>query len=321
MTGGTTTLTGRPARFTGGLRELAGGTFAWLQPNGAWGEANAGLVVGDGESMLIDTLWDEALAREMLAAMAPVLAEAPLRTVLNTHQDGDHWWGNAAVPADAEIITCEASRRAMEDESSPRELARLARLARSGRRLPGSLGGLSRLIDRMLSPFDLASVRLRHPDRAFPERALDIEVGGRPVHLRVLGPAHTPGDTIVHVPDAGVVFAADLLFVGAMPVMWHGPSTGWIAALEEMLALDAAIYVPGHGDVGGRSAVESMLRFWTWLRAGVAELRHAHHDALSISRALVASDGFEEWRDWECPERILITVTSVLRELGGRPPM
>ena len=61
-----TPLTGRPARFQGGLREVGPGAYAWLQPNGAWGEANAGLVVGSDESLLIDTLWDESLARVML---------------------------------------------------------------------------------------------------------------------------------------------------------------------------------------------------------------------------------------------------------------
>jgi cyclase len=318
---GTSTLTGRPVRFPGGLRELAPGAFAWIQPNGAWGEANAGLLVGSGESLLIDTLWDESLARAMLAAMAPRVADAPIRTVLNTHQDGDHWWGNRAVPKNAEIITCQASRRAMDAEASPHQLARLTRQAGRGRRLPGSIGALSRLVYGMLSPYDLAGVHLRYPDRVFAEETLELDVGGRRAVLRVLGPAHTPGDTIVFVPDLGVVFAADLLFVGAIPVMWHGPSERWLAALQAMLDLDATIYVPGHGEVGDRSSVESMQRFWNWLRAGVREIGEQGISASRISEALIRDAGFDEWRDWECPERLLISVTAVMRELAGRPPV
>lgn len=314
------TLTGRPPRFEGGLREVAPGTFAWVQPNGAWGEANAGLVAGDGESLLIDTLWDERLAGEMLEAMAPITCDAPIRTVLNTHQDGDHWWGNGVVPGRAEILTCSPSRRAMDAESSPQELARLARLAGASRRLPGSLGRLGQLVHEMLSPYDLAHVRLRYPDSLFDD-ALDLVVGGRQVQLRVLGPAHTPGDTIAFVPDAGVVFAADLLFVGAIPVMWHGPSRGWLSALNAMLELDATVYVPGHGDVGDRSSVESMIRFWTWLRARASDARDRGQGAFAATEELIASHGFDEWRDWECPERLLISVTAVMRELDGRPPM
>jgi cyclase len=46
---------GKPARFSAGLQEIGEGVFAWLQPNGEWGESNAGVVVGDGEALLVDT--------------------------------------------------------------------------------------------------------------------------------------------------------------------------------------------------------------------------------------------------------------------------
>jgi hypothetical protein len=52
------TLGGAPARFPGGLREVAPRTWAWLQPNGGLGESNAGLICGDGASLLVDTLWE-----------------------------------------------------------------------------------------------------------------------------------------------------------------------------------------------------------------------------------------------------------------------
>jgi cyclase len=45
-------------RFEGGLTEVGPGLYAWLQPNGLFGESNAGLVVADGASLLVDTLWD-----------------------------------------------------------------------------------------------------------------------------------------------------------------------------------------------------------------------------------------------------------------------
>jgi glyoxylase-like metal-dependent hydrolase (beta-lactamase superfamily II) len=82
-----------PARYGGGLAEVGPGVHAWLQPNGLLGESNAALVVGDGASLLIDTLWDPPLTRRMLAAMAPLIRAAPIETLVNTHSDGDHWWG------------------------------------------------------------------------------------------------------------------------------------------------------------------------------------------------------------------------------------
>ncbi|WP_407285344.1 MBL fold metallo-hydrolase [Streptomyces sp. BP-8] len=55
------------------------------------------------------------------------------------------------------------------------------------------------------------------------ERRLTLDVGGREVRLLNLGPAHTEADTVVHVPDAGVLFAGDLLFIGCTPIVWSGP--------------------------------------------------------------------------------------------------
>lgn len=314
------TLTGRAARFEGGLKRVADGIFAWLQPNGAWGEANAGLIVGDGESMVVDTLWDERLATQMLDAMRPHTAAAPVTKVVNTHSDGDHWWGNAVMPANAELITCGPSRAAMDQEASPQELARLTRLAHLGRRIPGSIGGLSRYIDDMLSPFDLKKVRLRYPTRTF-ENDLTVDVGGREVRLLVLGPAHTPGDTIVHVPDAHTVFAADLVFVKAIPVMWHGPSTGWLRALDILLELDAEVYVSGHGDVAGRAEVQTVKDFWSWLREAVQSRRDAGVKPYDAAYEIARSPDFDRWRDYECPERILIDVVTLYREFAGEPPL
>ena len=48
--------------FAKGLHELGDGCFAYLQPDGSWGWSNAGLAVGDGESLLVDTLFDLRLA-------------------------------------------------------------------------------------------------------------------------------------------------------------------------------------------------------------------------------------------------------------------
>lgn len=314
------TLTGAAARFEKGLSELAPGVWAWLQPNGAWGEANAGLIAHEGDALLVDTLWDERQAREMLDAMTSALADRRLTTVVNTHSDGDHWWGNAAMPSSAEIVTSAPSRKAMDNEAPPSELARMAGLAARGGWVPGPVGALSRYVSEMLGPFDFRSVGLRFPDRTF-SRIETLDVGGREVRLIEVGPAHTPGDAIVHVPDAGVVFAADVLFVDATPVMWFGPLEGWLKAIETLLSLDAATYVPGHGRPGGQQAVLEMRDYLTWLDSAVREHHAAGRPPLEAARRMVRAREFARWRDWECPERILITITTIHRSLDGQGPV
>src|SRR4051794_11288837 len=254
------------------LERVGDGAQAWIQPSGDWGEANAGLVVGDGASLLIDTLWDETLAQRMLDAMSPLVAGAPITTVVNTHSDGDHWWGNARVPADAEIVTSEASLAIMRS-SDTKELVRFKRLGAALARLPGGVGAFGRYARDMLAPFRLDEVTLRPATRAFSgEERLDV--GGREIRLIGVGPAHTPGDLVVFVPDARVVFAADVLFVGCTPIVWAGPVERWQAALDTLLGLEADVYVPGHGPVSGRAEIEALRAYWSWLEPAVRE-RHA----------------------------------------------
>ncbi len=46
---------GETPQYTEGLYDLNHRLYAWLVPNGSWGESNAGLIVGNGELLLVDT--------------------------------------------------------------------------------------------------------------------------------------------------------------------------------------------------------------------------------------------------------------------------
>ena len=121
--------------YTLGLHELGDGCHAWLQPDGGWGWSNAGLVVGDGQSLLVDTLFDLKITARMLDAMAPHTGGAPISTVVNTHANGDHCYGNQLVRG-AEIIATESAAEEMR-EVPPSMLAAL-------NKAPGEVGNLFR---------------------------------------------------------------------------------------------------------------------------------------------------------------------------------
>jgi len=98
--------------YTTGLHELGDSCFAYLQPDGGWGWSNAGLVVGDGASILVDTLFDLRLTRSMLDSMLAVTAPAPIATLVNTHANGDHCYGNQLVDV-PEIVASAATAHEM----------------------------------------------------------------------------------------------------------------------------------------------------------------------------------------------------------------
>ena len=119
-------------RPPGELGELGDGCFAYVQGNGGWGWSNAGLVVGDGTSLLVDTLFDLRLTEAMLAAMADHTRAAPIGTVVNTHANGDHCYGNQLVDG-AQIIASSATAHEM-SEVPPSMLAALNAARGRGRR-------------------------------------------------------------------------------------------------------------------------------------------------------------------------------------------
>jgi glyoxylase-like metal-dependent hydrolase (beta-lactamase superfamily II) len=325
-----TSLHAGPVQFEGGLTEVGPGIHAWLQPNGLLGESNASLVIGEGASLLVDTLWDPRLTHRMLAAMAPLIAEAPIETLVNTHSDGDHWWGNQEV-AGAEIVASDAAARMMA-EQSPGEMKRFGLLAgvlRLAGSMPvpyprrGDVAAIGAYASEALEPFTFEEVRLVQPTRTFSGQ-LDLDVGGREVRLVEVGPAHTPGDLIVWVPDARIAIAADILFIGVTPIMWAGPLEGWVAALERLLDLGAERFVPGHGPICGQEEVRRLIDYWRWLDRAARARLDAGRSPAEAARDLVLGDEIAErnFASWLGPERALVNVRTIDAHRRGvaKPP-
>ena len=179
-------------QYTKGLHELGNGNFAWLAPDGGWGWSNAGMVVDSGESLLVDTLFDLKLTREMLHAMREAIPAArSIGQVVNTHANGDHYFGNQLV-SDSEIIV--SKRCAEEMQAHPPEA--LIDRFRNYR----SLGdGGEFLMKTMGRVFDFRGIVYTPPTQVF-EGTLDLAVGNKTVRLVEVGPAHTRGDVLFGSP-------------------------------------------------------------------------------------------------------------------------
>jgi glyoxylase-like metal-dependent hydrolase (beta-lactamase superfamily II) len=296
---------GKTPRFPEGLYDLDNGIYVWMVPNGSWGESNAGLVVGEGESLLVDTLWDVDITGEMLEAMKPITRDAPIRYLVNTHADGDHIWGNELVE-DAEIIMTEAC----DLEAQEMKPAAMTMLVETGRVL-GRLGAqkLKKIGDYFYSmgyPYNFKGIELKNATRTF-EKEMTLEVGAREVRLMDVGPSHTLGDLMVYVPDARTMFCGDLIFHGSTPVLWAGPVENWIAALEMILDMDVDVVVPGHGPVGDKAAVTRLKDYWEYLQK---EMGRRFNDGMSAKDAaydIALGEDFaaREWSRWDNPERIM----------------
>ncbi len=293
--------------YTRGLHEVADRVWAWMLPDGGYGWSNAGLVAGDGASLLVDTLFDLALTREMLAAMAPITDRAPITDALITHSNGDHTHGNQLLDPSVRVIAAKGTAEEIA-HGMPPEMLVMTQTADLG---PVATGYLR----ERFGPFDFGGITVRNADQTFDDQ-LSIEVGGREVRLRNLGPAHTAADSVVHVPDAGVLFAGDLLFIGCTPIVWAGPMANWVAACDAMIALDAPTVVPGHGPVTDADGIRAVRGYLVHV---AEQAEAAYHKGLSF---VEAADGIDlgEYANWLDAERVVVNVYQRYRELDPNTP-
>jgi cyclase len=287
--------------YTRGLHELGDGLFAFLQPTGGWGLSNAGLVTGEGGSLLIDTLFDLRLTQEMLDSMRRVTDTHPIQSVVNTHGNGDHCYGNQLVPSEAEIYSSQAATEDM--EAVPPALMQALKEYDLGE-------DLNAFVNYAFGPFRFDDIEFRPPTQTF-SGTLSLAIGGRTVELTELGPAHTRGDTIAHVPDARTVFTGDILFIEGTPIMWAGPIDNWLAACDHIEQLDVDVVVPGHGRVTDKEGPRMVRRYLEFVRREATE---RHRSGMEAFEAALDID-LGEFADWGDPERIVVNVDSVYREI------
>ena len=280
--------------------------FAWLQPDGGWGWSNAGLLATDGGSLLVDTLFDLELTRTMLDAMAPITDTRPIGTLVNTHANGDHCYGNSLV-TNAEVVTTEAAAREM-GAVPPSALVAL---------LQADMGEVTNdYVQQAFGSFTFEGITVPEPTRTFTGR-LQIEIGGSQVHLEQVGPAHTAGDLLVYLPDASTVFTGDILFVMGTPIIWDGPVANWVAACDRIIDLGCDVIIPGHGPLTDADGVRAVRGYLTWLEAACRARHATGMSAADTVVDLVASDDFAQYRQWGEWERLAVNVRAVYREIDG----
>lgn len=290
--------------YTRGLHDLGNSVYAYLQPDGSWGWSNAGIIIDGATSLLVDTLYDLKLTGEMLATMRRALpAAASIDMLVNTHANADHCYGNQLV-ADARII---ASARTAEEmlELPPDRMSMLMKQA-------DHLGAFGAFAKRAFAPFDFENISLTLPDTTFEER-LDLRVGTKAVQLLEVGPAHTRGDTLVYVPGDKVVFTGDILFIEGHPIIWAGPVSNWIRACEIILSLDVETIVPGHGPITDKRGVKQLKGYFEYLLSEVSRCYQAGMTIYEAARS-IPMDAYATWLD---PERVVINIASIYRELGS----
>jgi cyclase len=276
------------------LHQLLPGIHAWVQPDGSWWVNNAGAVAGHDGVLVIDTCATAARTRRFLDAVAAATGGAPVRMAVNTHQHGDHTYGNSLLP-DTTVILGHTHMR-------------------QGLRVDPIIDGCPPLWDPVP---DWGPVSRRLPEISVGA-SLTLHVGGRRVELlHPGGPAHTTGDLIVWLPEERALFSGDLVFAGLTPLVFMGSVDGALAAVDWLESLQPDVLVPGHGPVLTGSDISRVLdehrRYYRFVLDAAA---HGTSRGLSPLQAAREID-LGEFAGWADAERIVLNLHRVYADRAG----
>jgi glyoxylase-like metal-dependent hydrolase (beta-lactamase superfamily II) len=289
------------------ISQIGDRAYAYTQVGG-WGFNNMALIVSDGETLLIDTTSDIPMTRRMLDAFAAAdPAAATIDVLALTHWHVDHVHG-ACMPnfRETRIICTETVEDYMANLPPKAWLGQIESLT----------GDAKKAMDRNLQDFfDFSGLEPIVPTESFNGRT-EFTFGRQRVQLIEAGPCHTASDTVVYLPDAGVVHFGDITGAGTYQGLQYPGLGNVIAVLEEAVTWEAQAYVAGHGPVMDLADVRDQLDSCHWLM-GEAKKRHekgmeAEDAADDLLRSL---DRTTLRRN---PQGLYGTIQMIFNELDGR---
>jgi cyclase len=274
------------------LREVGPGVFAAVDVPGSAAGSNAGFVIGDDGVAVVDTFQASAAAEQLLAAIREHTT-LPIRFVVDTHYHLDHVAGNGVFRDAGAVIVAQRNVRAWERTENLKWWA------------PNVPPDKRAWVESFVLP------SLVYDD------GIDLYLGNRRLEVRVM-PGHTGSDSVVFVPDAGVVFTGDLFWNATLPNTTDADTAAWVTTDEKLTAdHPTATFVPGHGEVGKAADVTAFRGYLEALRSAVASARTGGltGDALVSEVRTRLAPRFAHWGFFD--HFITPNITQMESELAG----
>ncbi len=237
------------------------GPFGNRSPENLGNNATFGFIVTDEGVMLVDS-GGSYKGAQAIDAMIRQVTDKPVKIVVNSGGQDHRWLGNGYFK-----------------EKGARIIASTAAVADQRARQQDQLFILGNLVGTE----GLMGTEPVYADETFDER-MSVTLGNKTVELRKVGPAHTPGDSLVWLPGERVVFSGDVVYVGRMlGVLPYSNAKHWIEAFETMAALEPASIIPGHGPSTDLAhARADTLDYLVYLRKTIGEYMDSGGDITQV---------------------------------------
>jgi cyclase len=296
--------------------ELSPGIYAAIATEGGAGISNAGVIDLGGQTLIFDTFLTPQAAEDLRQFAIAITGRAP-EIVINSHYHNDHIWGNQVFLPDAHILSSERTRQLIQTLGSEefREYSEISagRLDELQAEYAGETDAKARASLAMWIGYyaglveALPNLRMCLPGITF-ERRLTLHGERQNAELIAFEHGHSGGDTVLHLPESGILFMSDLLFVGCHPYLADGDPQALRAVLNEVQGLQANILVPGHGDPGSPEDLALLIDYIDH-STGTAQALSSEEDI----RRLPIPSAFEDW----LYTKFYYTNLEFLRKKGG----
>ena len=275
------------APTSGTLRQIIPGHYVYTQ-NNAGRLFNSGVVAAGDGVLVFDALDSEALARSEREAIAGVIKQ-PIRYLVSSVFHDPFSKGNLAY-GDVFKIGHENYRAGLLDQMQRGQLSD-------------------------------EEQRTRLPNATFRDR-MTFYLGGKEIRVLYFGAAHTKGDSILFVPQDRIVYMSEVFFNEEFPNMAGGYGVSWIKVLDAVKALDADIFIPGHGPIPEdpkqtRAALDRMRQILVEARDGV-QAQVARGATEDQAAAAVTLQQYEKLFAFAAQREVV--VRRIYKELKGTLP-
>lgn len=286
----------RLPRWPTEFKQVAPGVYAFIRAGGDGIDnaslSNAGLIVGPDNAMIVDALGPPVHAKEFRAAVMRTTTK-PVTRLVNTHHHRDHTNGDYLwVPA--EIVMTAPMRQMVLAQGIP---------AKPYDTRPDWQEGMSEL--KLAPPTTVITADTTY------------YYGDREVRLMLPGAGHTAGDIMVYLPKDKVLFSGDLAFFKAMPAFFAASVGAWLKTIDQIMAMDVDVIVPGHGPVGGKRELAETAELMKRL---VNEIRRGYNAGKRPAEAAADVD-LGPFANWGNPERIPAAAHRLYLEWNGTAPL